>query len=83
MEYAAPLLITSEHNVSRLSKIQSKALRIIYKKPNTFSATALNTFNNLEPIDLRLKNLAKNYFNKAIAADNPLINELIENNLNH
>lgn len=83
MEYAAPVLMMSDHNLDRLNKMQNKALRMIYKQPLDTTSKRLQELSSLQAMNQRIKNLAKNYLRKAINVKNPLIYELTENESTH
>ena len=61
-----------------LQVIQNSAMRIIFKKKREFGNKALMELTGMEPLETRLENLKKEYIQRMINSDNPLINVLIE-----
>jgi len=78
MEYAAPVIVTNQHNVERLHGIQYKALKIISKNKSLYCSNQfLHDLFQIQSISNRLHELASNYFESAILKKNPIIIELL------
>ena len=83
LEYAAPVTIVNQQNIERLSGVQYRALKIIAKeRGNNCSSQFLHDLFQIQTLDARLHELAKNYFESAILNKNPAIIELM-NNITH
>ena len=78
MEYAAPVLISSNYFKTAMNGIQYKALRIIFKEPPRCSSTLLHCRAKIATIEDRLNFLATNYLKNASLNCNPIIETLIE-----
>ena len=73
MEYAAPVLITSDYFKIAMNGIQYKSLRTIYKQPPRCSSTMLHKKAKIATVEQRINYLAKSYLDKAVKNNNPLI----------
>ncbi|RNA21489.1 hypothetical protein BpHYR1_029192 [Brachionus plicatilis] len=81
MEYASPITILNVNNISRLHGIQYKALQIIHKEKFKCSNTYLHDLSGIESVNDRFLNLSKRYIEKNILSQNPLMLDLIENQI--
>ena len=79
MEYAAPVLLTSNYFIKKMQGVQYKALRIIFKEPPGCSSTMLHEKSKLQTVKARMEQLSHNYLKSAISNNNPLIIKLLEN----
>ncbi len=80
LEYAAPATITNQNNIYKLGGIQYRALKIITKERGTnCSSQFLHDLLEIQTLDNRLHELARNYFESAILNKNPATIELMKN----
>ena len=79
MEYAAPILITSNYFIQKLEGVQYKALRLIFKEPHGCSSTMLYKKACIPRVEQRIEQLSFKYLNSTIDNNNPLIKILFEN----
>lgn len=79
MEYAAPILITSNYFIQKLEGVQYKALRLIFKELHGCSSTMLYKKACIPRVEQRIEQLSFKYLNSTIDNNNPLIKILFEN----
>ena len=79
MEYASPILIPNENNITRLHGVQYKALQIIHQEKFKCASTYLHHLSGIEIFKDRLFSLSESYIEKNIINKNPLMLDLIEN----
>ena len=77
IEYAPPLFLMSDNNISQLKAVLYHELRIIFKSP----IKTLPNYTKKEPINTRIKKLSKNYIKKAKNMKNELIMKLVDENV--